>query len=66
MSRISRAVATRFVRRFIEKGDYQQRVFEDKDDFINRIEGLFGRQPNVLFRARARRRQDDRSTVFPT
>ncbi len=50
MSRISRAAATGFSHHVTQRGNYQQRVFEDKDGFTGRMGGLLGQQPKTLSR----------------
>ncbi len=42
MPRISGAVATGLPHRFTQRGNYQQCVFEDKDDFTRRMRGCLG------------------------
>jgi len=50
MPRISRALVIGFPHHVTQGGNYQQCVFKDKDGFINRMEGLLGRQLKYLSR----------------
>jgi len=57
MPRISRVVAIGFPHHITQRGNYQQYIFEDKDGFISRMEGLLGRQLKDLSRGRFRKNQ---------
>jgi len=57
MARISRAAATGLPHQVTQRGNYQQRVFKDKDGFKSRMERLLGQKLEDLSRGRFRKNQ---------